>query len=130
MPVKTYQRAMNYIFNKFIGMIVEIYIDDVVVKSRSYKEHLADLWETLECMRKHGWKMNLSKCAFGVSAREFLSLKAIDEAVPPTNKTQLQSLIGKINFIRRFISNLLERMLPFSPLLKLKANQEVRWGDV
>ena len=51
MPVKTYQRAMNYIFNKLIGMIVEIYIDDVVVKSRSYKEHLADLRETLECTR-------------------------------------------------------------------------------
>ena len=48
------------------------------------------------------------------------SMKAIDEAVPPTNKTELQSLLGKINFIRRFISNLLERILPFSPLLKLK----------
>ena len=44
----------------------------------------------------------------------------IDEAVPPTTKTELQSLLGKINFIRRFISNLLERVLPFSPLLKLK----------
>ena len=70
----TYQRAMNYIFHKLIGRIVEIYIDDVVVKSRSYKEHLADLWETLECMRKHGLKMNSSKCAFGVSAGELLGL--------------------------------------------------------
>jgi hypothetical protein len=87
--------------------------------------------------------MNPSKCAFAVSTREFLgfmvhergievrqkSMKAIDEAVPPTNKTQLQSLIGKINFIRRIILNLSERMLPFSPLLKLKADQEFRWGD-
>ena len=48
------------------------------------------------------------------------SMKAIDEAVPPTNKTELQSLLGKINFIRRFISNVLERILLFSPLLKLK----------
>jgi hypothetical protein len=61
--------------------------------------------------------MKPNKCAFGVSAGEFLgfmvhergievgqkSMKAINEAVPPTNKTQLQSLIGKINFIRRFI---------------------------
>jgi len=107
------------------------------LKSKSYKEHLADLRETLECTRKHGLKMNPSKCAFGVSAREFLgfmvhergievgqkSMKAIDEAVPPTNKTQLQSLIGKINFIRRFISNLSEKMLLFSPLLKLKDDQ-------
>ena len=58
------------------------------------------------------------------------SMKAIDEAVPPTNKTKLQSLLGKINFIRRFISNMLERALPFSPLLKLKNDQEFKWGDV
>ena len=51
-----YQRAMDYIFHKLIGRIVEIYINDVVVKSKSYKKHLADLWETLECTRKHGLK--------------------------------------------------------------------------
>ena len=43
---------------------------------------------------------------------------------------ELQSLLGKINFIRRFISNLSERVLPVSPLLKLKNDQEFRWGDV
>ena len=99
----TYQRAMNYIFLKLIGRIVEIYIDDVMVKSKGYKEHLADLRETLECIRKHGLKMNPNKCAFGVSAGQFLgcmvhgrgieigqkSMKAIDEAVPPTTKIEL-----------------------------------------
>ena len=54
------------------------------------------------------------------------SMKAIDEVVPSTTKTKLQSLLGKINFIRRFISNLSERILPFSPLLKLKNNQEFK----
>ena len=47
----TYQRAMNYIFHKLIGRIVEIYIDDVMVKSKGYKEHLADcgrLWSAQE----------------------------------------------------------------------------------
>ena len=58
------------------------------------------------------------------------SMKAIDEAVPPTTKIELQSLLGKINFIRRFISNLSERVLPFSPLLKLKNDQEFKWGDI
>jgi hypothetical protein len=68
----TYQRAMNYIFHELISKIVEIYIDDVVVKSRNYKEHLADLRKMLECTRKHGLKMNPNKCAFGVSAGQFL----------------------------------------------------------
>ena len=46
----------------------------------------------------------------------------------PQNKTELQSLIGKINFIQRFISNLSGRIQSFSPLLKLKADQEFVWG--
>ena len=51
----TYQRAMNYIFHSLIGRIVEIYIDDVVVKLEDCDKHLADLKETLECARKHGF---------------------------------------------------------------------------
>ena len=58
------------------------------------------------------------------------SMKAIHEAVPPTNKIELQSLLDKINFIRRFISNLSERVLSFSPLLKFKNDQEFKWGDI
>ena len=125
----TYQRAMNYIFHKLIGGIVEIYIDDVMIKSKGYEEHLADLRETLECTRKHGLKMNPNKCAFGVSAGQFLgfmvhergikvgqkSMKEIDDAMPPTTKTELQSLLGKINLIRRFISNLRKGFCRFLP---------------
>ena len=56
------------------------------------------------------------------------SITAINKVVTPTYKKELQSLIGKINFIRRFISNLSERIQPFTPLLKLKADQEFVWG--
>jgi hypothetical protein len=116
----TYQRAMNYIFHELIGKIVEIYIDGVVIKSLNHDTHLEDVKRTLV-------KMNPNKCAFGVSAGEFLgflvheggtevgkkSTKAIDEVVPPTNLKELQSLLGKINFLRRFISNLSKRFCPF-----------------
>ena len=120
----------------------KIYIDDVVVKSGDFTKHLADLRNVLECTRKHGLKMNPNKCAFGVSAGQFLgfmvhqrgieisrrSIDAINKIVAPTNKTELQSLIGKVNFIRRFISNLCGKIRAFSPLLKLKADQEFIWG--
>jgi hypothetical protein len=56
-------------------------------------------------------------------------MKAIDEVVPPTNLKELQSQLGKINFVRRFISNLSQKVLPFSPLLKLKKDQKFAWGD-
>jgi hypothetical protein len=99
----TYQRTMNYIFHEFIGRIVEIYIDDIVVKSEGYKEHLADLRKILECTRKHGLKMNPNKCAFGVLAGQFLGfmvhqrgikvnqkmIGAISKVTAPTNKTEL-----------------------------------------
>jgi hypothetical protein len=85
--------------------------------------------------------MNPNKCAFGVSTGEFLgflvheggievgkkSMKAIDEVVPPTNLKELQSLLG--NFVRRFISNLSQKVLPFSPLLRIKKDQKFVWGD-
>jgi hypothetical protein len=61
---------MNYIFHKLDNKIVEIYIDDVVVKSKCYREHLADLRRTLECTRKH---VNFNKYAFGISSRQLLS---------------------------------------------------------
>jgi len=68
----TYQRAMNYIFHNLIGKLVEIYIDDVVVKSTSAGGHLEDLRKVLERTRKFGLRMNPKKCAFGVSAGQFL----------------------------------------------------------
>jgi len=86
--------------------------------------------------------MNPNKCVFGLSAGQFLgfmvhqrgieisrrSIDAINKIVAPNNKTELQSLIGKINFIRRFISNLSGKIRAFSHLLKLKADQEFMWG--
>jgi hypothetical protein len=53
----TYQRAMNYIFHELIGKIVEIYIDDVVIKSLDHESHLDVVRKTLGCTRKHGLKM-------------------------------------------------------------------------
>jgi hypothetical protein len=68
----TYQRAMNLIFHGLLGIILEIYIDDVIVKSDSMDSHLADLRLALERMCRYGLKMNPLKCVFSVSASKFL----------------------------------------------------------
>ncbi|KAK1677345.1 hypothetical protein QYE76_038193 [Lolium multiflorum] len=131
----TYQRAMNYIFHDLIGKLVEIYIDNVVVKSVSTEGHLDDLRRVLDRTRKFGLRMNPKKCAFGVTAGQFLgflvhergveiglkSQEAVRTMQPPTTKKELQRLIGKINFVRRFISNLSGRIEPFMALVKTKS---------
>jgi hypothetical protein len=138
----TYQRAMNYIYYDLIGKLVEIYIDDVVVKSTSIRGHLGDLRQVFERTRRFRLKMNLKKCTFGVSAGQFLgflvhergikislkSQEAVRKMVPPSMKRELKQLIGKINFIRRFISNLSRQIEPFMDLVKIKAYEEFHWG--
>ncbi|KAL1299817.1 hypothetical protein AAHE18_18G135300 [Arachis hypogaea] len=117
---KTAFRVMNKIFHDFIRKFMEIYVDDVVVKSNAKKEHLENFKKAFERMKKHKLKMNPLKCAFGVSAGNFLGFlvqkrgieidknkaKAILEAPPPANKKQLQAFLGKVNYLKRFISNL------------------------
>jgi hypothetical protein len=100
----TYQHAMNYIFNDLIGKLVEIYIDDVVLKSLSIGGHLRDLRQVFERTRRFGLKMNWKKCAFSVLAGQFLgflvhergieiglkSQEAVRTMVPPTTKREVQ----------------------------------------
>ena len=129
----TYQRAMNVIFHDLIGHSVEVYIDDIVVKSSNFERHLEVLKLAFRRMRSHGLKLNPLKCAFGVSAENFLGLlvhnrgieidenkaNAILAAKPPRNKKELQIFLAQINFLRRFISNVAGETQAFSPLLRL-----------
>ena len=111
---------MNLIFHDLIGVILEVYIDDIVIKSAGLDHHLADLRIALERMRRYGLMMNPLKCAFGVSAGKFLyfiihekgieidpkRVEAMKKVEAPTCKKDLQKFLGKVNFLRRFISNL------------------------
>ena len=68
----TYQREMNFIFHDFIETFMQVYIDDIIIKSMSHEFHLDHLRQSFERMRKHGLKMNPLKCAFFVQAGDFL----------------------------------------------------------
>ncbi|RVX20296.1 Transposon Ty3-G Gag-Pol polyprotein [Vitis vinifera] len=67
-----YQRLMTKIFKPLVGRTVEVYIDDIVVKSKTREEHTFHLQEVFHLLRKYGMKLNPSKCTFGVSAGKFL----------------------------------------------------------
>ena len=68
----TYQRLVNRMFQKQIGTTIEVYIDDMLVKSTTADLHIAHLSEAVLILRNYNMKLNPAKCAFGVSAEKFL----------------------------------------------------------
>ena len=68
----TYQRLVNQMFKEQIGRNVEVYVDDMLVKSKKEEDHLDDLRETFNTLKQYHMKLNPSKCAFGVSSGKFL----------------------------------------------------------
>ena len=69
----TYQRLVNKMFQKQIGASMEVYIDDMLVKSVKAELHIAHLAELFQVLKNYNMKLNSTKCAFGVSAAKFLS---------------------------------------------------------
>jgi len=128
----TYQRAMTLIFGDLIHQSIEVYIDDLVVKSRDRRHHQEDLRVVFKRLRKYQLKMNPLKCAFAVQSGVFLGfvvrhrgieikpkdITSILKMPPPEDLKELKSLQGKLAYIRRFISNLSGRIQPFSRLMK------------
>ena len=68
----TYQKLVNHMFHPQIGRNVEVYVDDMLVKSLDEEKHLDNLRETFDTLRQYNIKLNPSKCAFGISSGKFL----------------------------------------------------------
>ena len=128
----TYQRLMNKMFAHQIGRNVQVYVDDMLVKSLREDDHLGDLQETFDTLRTYNMKLNPSKFAFGVTAGKFLGfmvshrdievnlekVQAIMELSPPKTPKGVQSLNGKIAALNRFVSKATDKCLPFFCTLK------------
>ena len=128
----TYQRLVNHIFRPQIGRNVEVYVDDMLVKSLDEGKHLDDLQETFNTLRRYSMKLNPSKCTFGVASGKFLGfmvshrgikvnsekIKAILDIKPPQNIKEVQSLTGRVAAFNRFVSKAINKCLPFFKVLK------------
>jgi len=68
----TYQRMMIRMFELQMGKSIEVYIDDMVVKSKLVSEHVRDLGDIFGILRRHRLRLNTSKCSFGVGSGKFL----------------------------------------------------------
>ena len=114
----TYQRMMTRMFEPQLGKNIEIYIDDMVLKSKLESEHVSNLGNIFEILRKHKLHFNASKCSFGVGSGKFLGymvthhgievnpdqIKAINNLQAPRNPKEVQRLIGMTATLNRFIS--------------------------
>ena len=102
----TYQRMMTRMFEPQLGKNIEVYIDDMVVKSKVEYEHVNDLRDIFEILRKHKLRLNAFKCSFGISSGKFLGyivthcgievnpdqIKAINNLQLPQNPKEVQKL--------------------------------------
>ena len=128
----TYQRLMNKMFAHQIGRNVQVYIDDMLVKSLRENDHLNDLQETFDTLRSYNMKLNPSKCVFGVTTGKFLGfmvsqrgievnlekVRAILELEPPRTVKAVQSLNGKVAAPNRFVSKAMDKCLSFFRVLR------------
>ena len=118
-------------FEPQLGKSIEVYIDDMVVKSKVVSEHVGDLEDIFEILRKQKLRLNASKCSFGVGLGKFLGymvthrgieinpnqIKAINSLKPPRNPKEVQKLTGMTAALNRFISQSTDRCRPYFLLM-------------
>ena len=135
----TYQRLVNKMFNKLIGRNMEVYVDDMLVKSKEEQAHLDDLRETFTTLKQYQMKLNPGKCFFRVASGKFLGfmvsqrgieanpkkVQAIINMASPKTVKEVQKLTGRIAALNRFISRATDKCLPFFKTLK----QAFAWTD-
>ena len=122
---------MTRMFEPQLGKNIEIYVDDMMVKSKVVFEHLGNLNDIFDVLRRHKLRLNASKCSFGVGSGKFLGymvthrgievnpdqIKAINDLKPPRNAKEVQKLIRMIATLIRFISRSADKCRPFYLLI-------------
>ena len=128
----TYQRLVNKMFNRQIGRNMEVYMDDMFVKSKEKLAHLDNLRETFATLKQYQMKLNLSKCVFGVASSKFLGfmvsqkgieanpekVQAIINMVSPRTVKEVQKFTRRIAALDRFVSRAMDKCLLFFKTLK------------
>ena len=119
-------------FRPLLGKTMEVYIDDMLVKSKQHSDHVTHMQEAFVLLRAYGMKLNPSKCAFEVSTGRFLGfmvtqrgieanpaqLKDILESLAPNLRKGIQQLTGRLATLGRFISRFTDHLKPFFATLK------------
>ncbi|NCU37062.1 hypothetical protein EOM75_13760, partial [Candidatus Falkowbacteria bacterium] len=145
----TFSRVMSEIFKPLIGKSVLVYLDDILVMSRSPEEHIKHLDEVLSLLRKHKFYAKRSKCDFNRPELKFLGhivgregikvdeakVAVVEKWPVPTDVQQLRAFLGLANYFRRFIQGFSSMVAPLTDLTKgLESSKSKKsitsmWGD-
>ena len=137
----TYQRFVTKMFRPLLGKTMEVYIDDMLIKSKERPDHANHLQHAFDLLRTYGMKLNPTKCTFGVSAGRFLGfmmtqrgieanpsqLKSILESPAPSSRKDIQQLTGRLAALGRFISRFIDRLKSF--FATLRGVNRVGWNE-
>ena len=88
----TYQRLLTKMFQLFLGNTMEVYIDDMLVKSNQRPYHAAHLQQAFDLLREYVMKLNPLKCAFRVSDGKFLGFMVTQRGIE-ANPAQLKAIL-------------------------------------
>ena len=127
----TFMKVMDGIFSKYSDFVL-VYIDDILIFSKTKEEHLQHLQTVLQLLRKHQLYAKLSKCNFLQTEVNFLGhvasaegvkvdpakVEAVTKWTAPTNRRQLQSFLGFANYFRKFIQGYTNMVVPLQALNK------------
>ena len=119
-------------FRPLLRKTMEVYIDDMLLKSKERPDHTTHLQQEFELLIAYGMKLNPTKCAFGVSTGRFLGfmmtqrgieanltqLQVILESPAPSSRKGIKQLIGRLDALGRFISRSTDHLKPFFTALK------------
>ncbi|PKI61325.1 hypothetical protein CRG98_018280 [Punica granatum] len=134
----TYQRAMVTLFHDMMHKEVEVYIDDMIAKSKEGEDQLVNLKRLFDRLREYKLRLNPAKCTFGARSGKLLGfvvsersievdpdkVKAIKELPPPSMVREVRGFLGRLNYIARFIANLMDKCQPPFRLLRKNAAME------
>ncbi|KAL0715986.1 hypothetical protein Bca4012_065308 [Brassica carinata] len=137
----TYQRLINRMFAEQLGKTMEVYIDDMLVKSLDEHDHVTHLEECFARLNQHNMKLNPAKCRFAVASGEFLGylvtyrgieanpkqIDALIQMASPRTEREVQRLTGRVAALNRFISRSTDKCLPFYETLK--GNKKFEWSE-
>uniref|UniRef100_A0A0V0GQG3 Putative ovule protein n=1 Tax=Solanum chacoense TaxID=4108 RepID=A0A0V0GQG3_SOLCH len=131
----------NRVFKQYLDMFVIIFIDDILIYSRSEKEHAKHLRIALQTLRDHKLYAKFSKCEFWLKSVAFLGhvvsgegirvdnqkIEAVKNWPRPTSPTEIRSFLGLAGYYRRFVEGFSSIAVPLTRLTQKKV--KFQWSD-